>query len=174
MEWQPFNETLRAFEDKVFYGSFREGPPNTKAARGLDNRSQFLYALALMDACRKESSEIRMKSIIKNRGHYMEKAFEILDANEDRKISDLFPDLIANCVIEPHLKTTLRKMGQGQKCSLRFYPEGNYLIPTGQSVAAGYSQNRLGNVLGMLADLGFCSREGGRFSLTEKGRSLLS
>ena len=54
-------------------------------------------------------------------------------------------------------------MSQGQKCSLRFYPEGALLRPTSTPVAAGFSGDRLGNVLGIWADLGMLERlEGGR------------
>jgi hypothetical protein len=43
-------------------------------------------------------------------------------------------------------------MGSGQQCSLRFYPEGDLLKPTGTEVWAGYSGDRLWNVLGMLRE----------------------
>ena len=75
-------------------------------------------------------------------------------------------------VIEAHLSTTLRKMSQGQKCSLRFYPEGALLRPTGRGTSAGQSGDRLGNVLGMWADLGVLERQDGGFRLTEHGCAL--
>ena len=57
---------------------------------------------------------------------------------------DVSRELLIGVVIEPHLKTSMRKLGQGQKCSLRFFPEGNILRPTGIPVRAGYSGDRLG------------------------------
>ena len=89
-------------------------------------------------------------------------------------VSETLVALLQQAVAEPHLSTTLRKMSQGQKCSLRFYPEGELLRPTGVRVRAGYSGDRLGNVLGMWADLGALEREAGsRYALTERGRELL-
>lgn len=72
------------------------------------------------------------------------------------------------------MSTTLRKMSQGQRCSLRFYPEGALLRPTGTPVAAGRSGDRLGNVLGMWADLGILDRQPGGYALSERGRRLAS
>ena len=101
--------------------------------------------------------------------------FSILEKSYDHTLRDCLLELMLQTVIEPHLSTTLRKMGQGQKCSLRFYPEGDLLRPTGTSVRPGYSSTRLSNVLGMLADTGFCIREtGGRFALTEMGKIFLN
>jgi hypothetical protein len=69
----------------------------------------------------------------------------------------------------------LRKLGQGQKSSLRFFPEGDLLRPTGTEVIAGYSGDRLGNVIGILADIGFSVRESTRrFTATELGCALLA
>ena len=82
-------------------------------------------------------------------------------------------ELAQQLAVEPHLSTTLRKMGQGQKCSLRFFPEGDVLQPTGVAVTPGFSGSRLDNVLGMLADVGLCSRLDGRFELTVAGRNQL-
>jgi hypothetical protein len=77
-------------------------------------------------------------------------------------------------VIAPHLATTLRKMGQGQKCSLRFYPDGLLLRPTGTGARAGYSGDRLSNVLMMLSDLAFFKSEKNNFSLSDSGREMLN
>ena len=90
-----------------------------------------------------------------------------------KTLEKILIELLNQVVVEPHLGTSLRKMGQGQKCSLRFYPEGEMLSPTGTLVNAGYSGDRLGNVLGLLADLGFCSQEGGRFAISADGDWLL-
>ena len=105
----------------------------------------------------------------------MERAFAVLERCENHTLRTAFRELIIETVIESHLSTTLRKMSQGQKCSLRFYPDGSVLRPTGLTVRAGYSGSRLGNVLGMLADLGFWRQDSGAESgLTESGKKLLS
>lgn len=86
---------------------------------------------------------------------------------------ELLLSCLADTLVEAHLATTLRKMSQGQKCSLRFYPEGALLRPTGTPVAAGFSGDRLSNVLGIWADLGVLERaEGGKFELSDYGRGL--
>jgi predicted transcriptional regulator len=65
-------------------------------------------------------------------------------------------------------------MGQGQKCSLRFFPDGDLLRPTGKTVRAGYSGDRLSNVLGMLADLGIVAQSGDKYSFTEHSERILT
>lgn len=55
-------------------------------------------------------------------------------------------------VTEAHLATTFRKMAGGQKCSLRFFPDGHRLSTTGLSVGARQSRTRLSNVIRVLAD----------------------
>jgi len=104
----------------------------------------------------------------------MESAFKVLRDYESADLAQAMTAIVLHTVIESHLKTTLRKMGEGQQCSLRFYPEGNLLRPTGTGVRAGYSGDRLGNVLGMLADLGHFDRQDGGFILSTKGRAFLA
>jgi hypothetical protein len=111
---------------------------------------------------------------IPDRRDYLEKAFTILEKHRGEPLIDLLARLAVHVAIEPHLKTTLRKMGAGQRCSLRFFPEGSLLRPTGTRVRAGYSGDRLGNILGMLADLGEFDRESGGVRLTERGRAFVS
>ena len=103
----------------------------------------------------------------------MERAFNILE-DSDRTVYESLRELLICTVIEPHLRTSLRKLGQGQKCSLRFFPEGNILRPTGTLVAASYSGDRLGNVMGFFADVGYLDRiESSRFAISADGRTLL-
>ncbi|HIP60969.1 MAG TPA: hypothetical protein EYG98_00245 [Sulfurovum sp.] len=47
-------------------------------------------------------------------------------------------------------------MGQGQQCSLRFFPEGKKLVPTGIDTNAGVSGSRLNNTIRMMSDIGIC------------------
>jgi hypothetical protein len=61
---------------------------------------------------------------------------------------------LGEVVTEAHLATTFRKMAGGQKCSLRFFPDGPRLCATGRSVGAGQSGTRLSNVIRVLADAG--------------------
>ncbi len=83
--------------------------------------------------------------------------------------------LLKECVVSPHLDNALRKMAAGGKCTLRFYPDGNRLCTTGTSAKAGQSGERLGNVLGILADAGFAERTTNTsFRLSAQGRDLLT
>ena len=96
----------------------------------------------------------------------------MLDAERGSSLKTALRRLLIEVVIEAHLSTTLRKISQGQQCSLRFFPDGALLRPTGTPVIAGRSGDRLGNLLGMWADLGVLDRRDGTFSLTERGRRI--
>jgi hypothetical protein len=58
------------------------------------------------------------------------------------------------CVAQRHIQNTMRKMGNQQDCSLRFYPDGPVLVPTAIDFSPGYSGSRLQNTMRILADLG--------------------
>jgi len=76
-------------------------------------------------------------------------------------------------VIQPHLATTLRKMGEGQKCSLRLYVEEGLLCPTGIQIEAGYSITRLTSLLSVLADIGFLRHQQGGHETSDRGLKFL-
>jgi hypothetical protein len=135
---------------------------------------QALCALALVLACSHQTQSLRASGILPNRSHYLERVFARLGEREDQSCREILAALLVEGAVEPHLHTTLRKMGEGQKCSLRFFPEGAVLRPTGTGVYPGFSGDRLRNVLGMLADLGFCNRhESGGYLINEKGLGFL-
>jgi hypothetical protein len=82
----------------------------------------------------------------------------IVGAN-DKPFEALLRKLVETCAVLPHLKVTLRKMSNGQKCSLRFFPDGNLLRLTANQTGAGFSGSRLDNTLGILVDIGVLTRE---------------
>ena len=142
-------------------------------ALDLPSSARAFFALTLLVTCWNQTKKLSETKKFTDHDHYLEKAFSILAQNPKTKISDLLEKILLNVVIEPHLATTLRKMEAGQKCSLRFYPEGNSIRPTGTQTRAGFSENRLNNVLGMMADLGLLVRNNsGRFSITADGKTL--
>jgi hypothetical protein len=149
--------------------------PDRRSARGLGAGPRALYALALLLSCTRRSAELRRVGAVPFRPEdAAERVFALLTELRARSLAETLESLLVHAVVEPHLATTLRKMSRGQKCSLRFYPEGDLLRPTGTRVRAGYSGDRLGNVLGMWADLGHLGRaEGGQFVLVERGQALL-
>lgn len=144
-----------------------------KKARLLPACCKAIYAITILIACKKQTDFTPECIRIPNRHSYLERAFTIITTEQHSSVLNLLRRLLIEVVIEPHLSTTLRKMSQGQKCSLRFYPEGALLRPTGIPVSAGRSGDRLGNVLGMWADLGALHREAGGFRLSDYGQNLL-
>jgi hypothetical protein len=135
---------------------------------------QSIAAMGLLVACWKQSAAIRRNSQLQDRAHDMETVFSILDAGEGKTYREVLIEILERVVVESHLFTTLRKMEHGQQCSLRFYPEGAVLKPTGTATGAGFSGDRLGNVIGTLADIGLCKRHGNTlFTLSSSGVRLL-
>ena len=143
-------------------------------ARGMPAWCKAIFAVAVLGACKRQTEPARTAGRIPDRRSYLERAFAVLDAERGSRLSVALRRLLIEVVVEPHLSTTLRKMSQGQKCSLRFYPEGALLRPTGIPVVAGRSGDRLGNVLGMWADLGILDRHPGGYRLSERGHRLVA
>jgi hypothetical protein len=170
----PFKLSLGKLMAQVPENAFLGNGPNRNGARNLASAPQAIYALVLLIACHAQTERLRAEGIITDRKKYMERAFFLLNM-QDQSVLDVLRELLIGVVIEPHLKTSLRKLGQGQKCSLRFFPEGNILRPTGTKVLAGYSGDRLGNLMGFFADAGYLGRyENTRFLLSADGKNLLS
>ena len=167
--------TLRDVMDRMPTDAFvRDRLRIAEGRRQTRGGNAALYGLALLLSCCRCSEAFRTTNTLPDGRHYMERAFELVTENADKPMVLAMRELAMHLAVEPHLSTTLRKMGQGQKCSLRFFPEGEVLHPTGIAANPGFSETRLGNVLGILADLGLYSRlAGGRYSLTDSGRNRL-
>jgi hypothetical protein len=146
------------------FDAFLNDGVHFRNVRSLTNSNKCAYALALLIVSAGQSKSLRLSNGFVDRDSYMERVYAILEKYSDRALTDLLQEIFRHAVVEPHLKATLRKMAQGQKCSLRLYPEGSLLRPTGMGVAAGHSGDRLGNVMGMLADLGVFNRDNKGFS----------
>jgi len=143
--------------------------------RALSAPMRAVASIVLLLLLEYQVRSLRQSEQIPNREHYMERAFDIVLRFSDHTLAICIRELLARVVVSRHLSTTLRKMGQGQKCSLRFYPEGSRLVPTGIRVLPSYSGDRLGNVLNMWADIGLLQRaQGLGFRLTDLGRSALT
>lgn len=166
----PVKSLINAIPKDIFLGE----TINRKTAMELESSSRAIYSMVLLIACKKQSEDLRAQKDIKDYGQTMEKAFSILDAGADLTIGEVLTQILEKVVIESHIGNTLRKMEQGQKCSLRFYPEGKRMKPTGTYTGAGYSGERLGNVLGILADVGILYRESKGLSITEVGKNALA
>jgi hypothetical protein len=168
-----FKDTIADLATSIPNDAFLAGPLRGSVARSLTSRARTLYACGLLLACRNQTEELRKAGLLPARRSYLDRVFGIIDEAATRPLAETTKRLLREVVVEAHLSTTLRKMSQGQTCSLRFYPEGALLRPTGTPVVAGFSGDRLGNVLGIWADLGVLERaDGARFSLSDYGRGL--
>jgi hypothetical protein len=171
----PWGSRLSEFEEQISGNAFLDTAIDRVGIRNLTPGIRALYALVLLIACQRQTEFLRNTKQITNRSHeYMEHAFNVLERNQGGTIREVLRQLLIETVIEPHLRTTYRKMGQAQKCSLRFFPDGDLLRPTGKTVRAGYSGDRLSNVLGMLADLGIVAQSGDKYSFTERSEMILT
>lgn len=169
----PLMVPLQRLSAEIPDDAFLENGLNLNGARNLSPPAQAIYALVILISCRKQTTRLRGNGALLDRNHYLERAFSLLE-EDTRVVGDVVRDLLVSTVVEPHLKTSLRKLGQGQKCSLRFFPEGATLRPTGTPVAAGFSGDRLGNVMGFFADAGYLERiDNTRFALSTAGTALL-
>ncbi len=170
VEWtQPFSQFL----DALRADAFLDGPLDRRARRHLSPPSQAIYALAVLSSTWRQAREVFSLDGFPGARSGGERVFPILDNSTDKPLHTVLLTLIDRGVVESHLNTTLRKMGHGMKCSLRFFPDGRVLRPTGMAVAAGYSGDRLGNVMGILSDLGMTADEDGDRILTPRGQALL-
>lgn len=131
-----------------------------------------IAAMLLVDAWQ-STALLRSVSDVRVRRSGVDGVFPILASHADAPLHTLLVSLLKSCVVEPHLATTLRKMGNGLKCSLRFYPEGPGLRATGTGVSAGFSGDRLSNVFGFAIDLGLTDQVDDEARLSVRGRRLL-
>jgi hypothetical protein len=95
------------------------------------------------------------------------------DAIPIGRLADLAARLLSEVVVPAHLTVTLRKMGAGLDCSLRFFPDGDRYRSTGIVTTPGFSNDRLTNVMTMLADIGLLTVADGEFSLSVHGKAML-
>jgi len=168
---QPWlDATLKEVEESLVKDIWLKRFVSVADAQGLTASCKALLAVCVFAATRRQTEAPRAKGKIPRRESYLERAFTLLDVERGSSLRVVLRRLLVDVVIEAHLSTTLRKISQRQPCSLRFYPEGKLLRPTGIPVAPGHSEDRLKNVLGMWADLGILDRQVGGFSLTERGR----
>ncbi len=124
------------------------------SAVSLPASAQIFFALDTLISCKDDSLHL-INRLSKPAIDYMYTSFEILKQMENDSVFETIIKIIQRCVIEPHLRTTLRKMEQGN-CSLRFYLEGKKLMPTYVPTGAGISGSRLKNTLIMISDIGLC------------------
>ena len=146
---------------------------------GIQNLSvsnRALYAILIIVTVYNQVTRIQEKGKVElHDEEHLNHTFSIIKDYWNCSIYDCIGEIIKEVVVEPHLNTSWRKIGQGQKCSVRFYPDGNLLRPTGKRVNAWFSQDRLANVIQMLSDIGLCSKNNqGKFLISEAGKVILN
>lgn len=115
--------------------------------------SRALCAFGLLAALAVQSAGLRANGAFVDRQEAGEAALSVIVSAADEPFAQTLRSLAGVCATA-HLATTFRKMAGGQKCSLRFYPEGQRLRATGLSLGAGRSNTRLINVIRILTDSG--------------------
>jgi len=168
-----FDGNYHCFREAIHPDAFLDAPLDRSIRRVPAASEKAMYALLLLTATWLQSRDLFSCAQFPKSGSGADRVFPILDTAESQTIMEVLNRVIDQVVVESHLTTTLRKMGQGLKCSLRFYPDGQVLRPTGMGVAAGFSGDRLGNVLEILSDLGLTSAGEDDSILTASGHSLL-
>lgn len=166
-----WRDSFAAFSGEVRKDAFLNRSLERRVPNRLAPRDRAVYALALLTATWQRTRGLCAAGRFPRSVSGSERVYPLLEAAADQPLADLLVTIIDRGVVESHLNTTLRKMGNGLKCSLRFFPDGRVLRPTGMQVAAGYSNDRLGNVMGIMADLGMIDHESEE--LSARGRALL-
>jgi len=144
------SDAIGSVPDRLFLGS----PMPTSDLRHLPPLDQALVSVAILSATAKQTAAMRRAGQIAMQSAMPgDRAVGMIEKAADGPVSELLEKLMHLAAIA-HLQTTLRKMGGGQKCSLRFFPEGPAFRPTGLGMIPGHSGDRLTNVLRFLTDLG--------------------
>lgn len=154
--------------------AFLDAPMRRQVRRKIAGSTMAIYGMLLLLATWRRARGLFGDSRCPTDGSGASLVFPIFESSGARSLADTTACVLAQVIVERHLGTTLRKMGHGLKCSLRFFPDGPRLRPTGMEVAAGFSGDRLGNVLGILSDLGLIAHVDGDAILSADGASLLT
>lgn len=126
-----------------------DAPPDDLAR--LKPHARALAGAALVTGLSRQSAALRADGRFQNRRAPGERALACIESAGDEPFAQALTALSA-VAVEAHLATTFRKMGGGQKCSLRFFPEGSRLLTTDLDTSAGRSGSRLWNVIKVLED----------------------
>lgn len=125
-----------------------------QALKKLSAHARASAAFALLAGLASQTRVLRSGGVFLNHQHIGERALALIESATEESFDEILTRLVG-IVTESHLTTTFRKMANGQKCSLRFFPDGSSLRTTGLSVSPGQSGSRLGNIVRILRDAGF-------------------
>jgi len=157
------SSSVRELKDALSGGLLLSAPLPTREMAEAERGDAALSAVAFLISLSMRSMSLRRAGIFGGTDSVISRAMTILDNADAMKISAILEALMSQCVIIPHLTTTLRKMGASQQCSLRFFPDGSVLRPTGIQTTPNRSGTRLANVLGIFSDLSVLEQEHGQY-----------
>ena len=147
--------------------AYFEGPIAVKKLHDISMMNRPYAAIALLAVTANSTQSLRSSGAFEpNMGSPGEQAIDIIETTSKDKFSDLMIEIV-ELTVDLHLETTFRKMGGGQKCSLRLFPEGSILRSTGLSFSPGHSNDRLSNVLKIFTDIGRLAEANGKYSATD-------
>jgi hypothetical protein len=133
-------------------GAMLDMPP-AETLNSMSPHAKGIAAFGLIASLAHQTQALRAAQSFRDRKGAGERAIALVEAAGPEPFEQSLMRL-GEIVTEAHLATTFRKMAGGQKCSLRFFPDGQRLCSTGLSVGAGQSGTRLSNVIRVLADAG--------------------
>ena len=169
----PLDSTLQEITNLVPADAFLATPPVVRKFRDLTPYARALYALALLIASRRLTQQLRSSGLLRDRGHYLERTFALIRKRRSpggRFCSPCCFKGPSNHIYAPRYA----RWDRGKNAHYASSPEGPVLRATGTPVQPGFSGDRLRRVLEMLADLGFCLRQGnGKFVISAKGLAVL-
>ncbi|WP_031237188.1 hypothetical protein [Asticcacaulis sp. AC460] len=120
----------------------------------LPSPDKMLMAFALLAAIEAQTRAFRRPDATNDVSQISNLALAMAQGSTEVPFKALLHELMERCAIVPHLQVTLRKMSNGQKCSLRFFTDGELLRLTANKSRAGNSGSRLDNTIGILTDIG--------------------
>lgn len=133
-------------------GILLDGAP-ASALGSVSPHARAIAAFGLVVGLAVQSRSLRAAGVFPDRSGVGERALALVEgAAEDPFVETLIH--LTEIAAEAHLATTFRKMAGGQKCSLRFFPDGPRLRATSLPAGAGQSGSRLGNIIRILVDAG--------------------
>jgi hypothetical protein len=169
----PWAMAARAAMETVPPDMFIDTLLPTSALHDLPAGGRVLIAFALLVALSEQAADMALSEppeALQSQAHH---TMRILAEGRDCSLRQVLFDICQDCVAVPHIANTLRKMGNGQANSLRFYTDGNQYVATGRRFIAGYSGSRLGNTMRILADVKLLRPlPGGQYALVEDEPSI--
>lgn len=143
----------REAADSVPEALFLEAGPLDALSDIAGAQGRAMAGFALVATLSRQSAALRSDGRFTNYQRAGERALAVVDEAG----GEPFPQTLlrlTEVAARAHLEATFGKMERGQKCSLRFFPEGQRLRTTGGISSAGRSGPRLRNVIQILRDAG--------------------